>query len=448
MASHVFVRIARRQSPNIPLFPFLHRLHIINTSPYLDFLDVLLSAALKTLELAAIPVDDPHYFSVLSFLECAIDKAPHLSTLLLGPGQIADQILHTSLRNANLERLELLDVGITMTDRLLNDIGSLQYLKTFVFRDNGTSTYCHSPDAVTGESPISSPVSVSKSAYTAHPPSRVASPESTTPQITVSSSFPALLILEFSVNPALIEDLMEKVRPPNLQTFSIEILNKTASQGYAVRYGRVKKSKKTVKSPPDTSAAIEKFLRYSIQRWDNLVSIRIKNNGTAASSLPSDIFVDLLSRPDLDCVEINGMGIELMDTTLKNVQASKVQYLHLPVHRTAPSITLERLRDIAEAFPRLKSFRCRIWDVGRLEVSPPLSHWLEVLTISDGLRQLERRELADIARYLDSMFPKIKTVELSEESRDNDEEWNLIADLLTYFQAVRKDEVQRLEGVM
>ena len=199
-----------------------------------------MSSALKTLELAAIPVDDPHYFSVLSFLDCAIDKAPHLSTLLLGPGRITDQILQASLRNANLERLELLDVGFTMTDRLLQDIGSLQYLKTFVFRDNGTSTYKHSPDVIAGDSPVSSPVSASETTYITHPRDRVAFPESTS-QILVSPLFPALLILEFSGNPIIIEALMEKVSPPKLQTFSIEISKTTTSQGYAVRYGHRKR---------------------------------------------------------------------------------------------------------------------------------------------------------------------------------------------------------------
>ena len=62
------------------------------------------------LELTAIHTSDPCYSSVLSFLECVIDQAPHLSTLILGPGHIQDQTFNLSSSYKNLRRLELLDV--------------------------------------------------------------------------------------------------------------------------------------------------------------------------------------------------------------------------------------------------------------------------------------------------------------------------------------------------
>jgi len=138
---HVLARIARLQDPNKPLFPSLNHLRIADSSNYLDFLDIFLPSALKTIELTAINDDDLHYSSVLSFLESIIDQAPHVSTLILGPGQIQDQILHIISKYKHLQCLELRNVGLSIMDQLLHDLGSLQHLETFILQDNGTSTY-------------------------------------------------------------------------------------------------------------------------------------------------------------------------------------------------------------------------------------------------------------------------------------------------------------------
>jgi hypothetical protein len=281
LASNVFVKIAYRQDANIPLFPSLHCLRIVDTSSSLDFLDVLLSPALTTLELTAIPVDDPHYPSVLSFLESAVDEASNLSTLILGPGRIQDQIIDISLRYKNLRRFELRNTGISITKQLLQDIGSLQHLETFVLRDPfseptifpvmdeaamepkppyilergsslepevvpqhfgwgfGQPKTFSQPDSVEwgiGPSPELEPTVshvMNELAMEPQPPvcfgpSRSPSPKPTslhepTEAIVDSSLFQALRTLDVgSSSSSLIEDLVAKVSPSNLQELSID----------------------------------------------------------------------------------------------------------------------------------------------------------------------------------------------------------------------------------
>jgi hypothetical protein len=188
-------RIARLQDPNKPLFPLLHHLRIVSTSSYLNSLDLLLSSALTTLEVTVIPVDDPCYSSLLSFLECAAHQAPNLSTLILGPGLIPNQILDISSTHKNLKRLELLNVVISITDRFLQDVGSLQHLKTFLLRTNSTSTYTPSPT-----------VSASSDQ-----------------KIVDSALFSALRTCEVDGTIRLIEDLMATVSSSDLQVLSIDM---------------------------------------------------------------------------------------------------------------------------------------------------------------------------------------------------------------------------------
>jgi len=446
----VLARIAQLQDPNKPLFPLLHRLRIVAPSPSLHFLDLLLSSALTTLELTAIPVDDFCYPSVLSFLECATDQAPNLSTLILGPGSISDQVLDISLRHKNLHRLELIEVGISITNQLLQNIGSLQFLETFVLRNNNTSTYTCSP----------------------------ATPASAENPIIESALFPALQTFEVDGTFNLIEDLVTKVSSSKLRILSIDItkylervppipidmgITPQDDDSFGNPFaGRTKKVKTVSTSsrlfqrpplplpPPHpqlSTANIMTLLRSSIQKWPNtLVSVRFKNDSAISFWLPSDVFEELLLRPDMKHLELTGMGIDSMDATLhrlKEVGHSKLEVLHLPVHSTAPSISFARLREIAESCSNLKSLRCRlcIRDPQNIMASSPLSHQLEVLSVSNE-GKLEQHQILGIARYLDSIFPRLKSIKPHDGNYT--EQWRFIYDSVKSYQAVRMDEHQRL----
>jgi hypothetical protein len=143
------------------------------------------------------------------------------------------------------------------------------------------------------------------------------------------------------------------------------------------------------------------------------------------------------------------MGIGSMDSTvrrLREVADSKLEVLHLPVHSTAPGISPARLRDIAEVCVHLKSLRCRfIWEPSDImATSSPLSHQLEVLSVRNEETQLEQCLLLGIARYLDSIFPRLETVKTHNGNGKNTEQWGFISDMLKSHQAVRMDEHRRL----
>jgi hypothetical protein len=438
LAMHLLVRIARLQDPNTPLFPSLNHLRIANASKYLDFLDIFLPSALKTIELTAISDTNPHYSSVLSFLESAIDQAPDISTLIiLGPGQIQDQILHISSKYKHLRCFELHNVGVSITHQLLQDLGSLQHLETFILRDSGTSTYncqwCFLGFCYHGDT-----------------------------EVDAASLFPALRTFEIGASFSLIEALVTKISPSDLQVLSIDFTLplelRTAKQfsphcdPILMTSGRNRKSNASTTFQPLPSASglfsAPALLRRSIQAWGNtLVSITLKNDHIPTFSLPTDLFETLLLCPNMKRLELTGIDFDSTDIKLHRleelVDSSKLEVLHLPVHPTAASIDFIELGQIAEKCPLLKSLRCRL-RILDIPVSVPRSNGLEVLSVSNAEVQLDQRLLFMIARYLDSAFPNLKTIKTHYENGNNAEQWGLISELVkTVCQAVRRDERAR-----
>jgi len=194
--------------------------------------------------------------------------------------------------------------------------------------------------------------------------------------------------------------------------------------------------------PQISNAEVISLIRHSVQRWGNtLVSVNFVNKDTFW--LPLDVFESLLLCPDMEDLGITGMGIDFMDTALHRLKDSKLQTLHLPVHPKVPGISLARFRYIAEACPHLKSFRCRVKHLSNIPVSFPMSHQLQVLSVSNEHAHPEQKRLLDIARYLDSIFPNITSIETHEGSGNNAEQWRFISDLMKLCQAVRTDDEHR-----
>ena len=178
------------------------------------------------------------------------------------------------------------------------------------------------------------------------------------------------------------------------------------------------------------------------------MKVTLRNEHILPTLLPFDIFEDLLLRPDMKCLEITGMGIDFMDSALhrlKEVADSKLEILHLPVHSTASGISLARLRHIAEACPHLKSFSCRFKHLSNIPVSSPMSHQLKELSVTNEQAHTDQKRLLDIARYLDSTFPYLKSIKTQDGNGNgnNAEQWRSIFDLVELCQNVRMDEGTR-----
>jgi len=492
---------------------------------------------------------------VLSFLECAVHQAPHLSTLILGPGIILNQILDISSRYKNLRCLELVDVEISITDQLLRDIGSLQHLEDFRVQVDGASSYKlssviptsiaeqplekqqskstepkeqisrevvspfstpstsdhstvgksrkkqqskatepkqNSWDFIFSQPAIPSPTEATEpisgepfcdpnSITTIRSPSpsewsRCPSPEPTAhheatettiidipsnldsaPQFVDSQLFPVLQTLRISGRFSLIENLVAAISSSTLRELFIVFSkplgltkNSKTTKGTPKETNRSKvcssSSQLGQQSPVQTPSSKEtNLIRHSIQKWTNsLVKVTLRNEHLPPTfSLPFDVFEALLLRPDMKHLEISGMGIDFMDNTLhrlKEVADSKLEILHLPVHSTAPGISLARLRYIAEACPHLQSFCCRFKHLSNIPISPPLSHQLKELSVANERAHPEKQRSLDIARYLDSIFPYLRSIETHDGNGNNAEQWRFIFDLVKLCQSVRMDE--------
>jgi len=499
---HVLARIAQLQDPNKQLFSHLRRLRIIKGSLSLNFLHLFLSSALTTVELTAIPVDDPCYSSVLSFLECATYQAPNLSTLILGPGLIPGQLVDISLRYKNLRCLKLLDVGISITDQLLQGIGSLQHLEHFYFQESGASTYKRSiipaaaeharvPEQVPEDPTPILPEDIAEEGMTyARSPSPSEWSQCSTPEPTTSPKnerteaiiveslpipdaatqtidsplFPVLQSLVIFCDLSLIEDLVAKISSSDLRMLVINFTKliqaseenlRKATKGPKMKMkGLVKPVSSSLQLqqqvlPQISTAEITTLMRSSVTKWVNTLEVVTFSNAHIPTtfSLPSDVFQDLLLRPDMKHIEITGMGIDSIDGTLnrlKEVSDPKLKDLHLPIHSTAPTISPARLRSIAEAYPRLKSFRCRFKHLSNIPVSPqPMSHPLEVLSVTNEQAHPEQQRSFDIARYLDSMFPNLKSILTHDGDGNNPEQWGFIFDLVKLCQTARMNDEDR-----
>jgi len=134
----VFLRLAQLQIPGHPLFPSLKRLRVIDANSSLDYLPLFLSPSLQILEVFGVPED--RRASFLSFITTAVDSAPHLVALFLGPGRIMRDALKMCLKFTRLKRLELANATASLDFQLLRDIGYLERL-THLLIDNGFATY-------------------------------------------------------------------------------------------------------------------------------------------------------------------------------------------------------------------------------------------------------------------------------------------------------------------
>jgi len=158
---------------------------------------------------------------------------------------------------------------------------------------------------------------------------------------------------------------------------------------------------------------------------------------------------NLLCLPKLEHLDLSRMpslSIESGFDYLSKGSTTKLKTLFLPDDATAPGISLSRLRVLAEACPDLVSLRCKLKHLSNIPAPRdlpliPFSHTLETLLIGNAEAHPDPQRVLDIARYLDFLFPHLKTIETI--SGQNEAQWMSILSVVKVCQAVRLDERER-----
>ena len=133
-----FLRLALSQEPEVPFFPSLSELVIVDADASLPYLELLVSPSLTSLEVQFIP--HAYHPTIFSFLITLAQKGPLLRTFSFSPGQFSSNSLHTILQQfTHLCHLDLRDLS-EMTFHFFKILGSLPMLESLVL-DVRSSSY-------------------------------------------------------------------------------------------------------------------------------------------------------------------------------------------------------------------------------------------------------------------------------------------------------------------
>ena len=172
-------------------------------------------------------------------------------------------------------------------------------------------------------------------------------------------------------------------------------------------------------------------------------------------TLPEDVFRTMLLLPAIESLEVKGWVQDSVEDVLSTAKPiPNLKSLLLPLGGPNSGISLPTLRHVAKTCPKLESFKCYIDSRSPIpEYSIPtnvgLSHGLRILSVgssfplqvpaSPGAKQLELDYL--IARHLYLLFPKLETINTSEEH--DAELWATVDKFVKMFQTARMDDLNR-----
>ena len=165
-------------------------------------------------------------------------------------------------------------------------------------------------------------------------------------------------------------------------------------------------------------------------------------------TLPEEVFRTMLLLPAIESLEVKGWILNSVEGVLSAAERiPNLKRLLLPLGEPNPGISLPTLRHVAKTFPKLESFQCNIDPLSPVpEYSIPtdlgLSHGLRTLSVGSSfplpvVKQLDYL----IARHLYLLFPKLETINTSEEH--NAELWVNVDKFVKMFQTARMDDLNR-----
>ena len=213
----VFIRIARLLRPDMPLLPYLSDLVIVDADLSINYLDLLLTPSLKSLNASCIPDAQQSTFS--SFLTAIEQEVPPalLQTLILGPGLFLPSSLQTISQFHSLLHLELKHEGSKLPSAFFDNIGSLAMLKTFILDARYVS------DTMTGDEPTVPPPFPSD-IFPNYNTANGIRDEHGSADIRHSKTFNQLEILHVTGWLPLLEDLIHRVTSTKLEDVSVTFI--------------------------------------------------------------------------------------------------------------------------------------------------------------------------------------------------------------------------------
>jgi len=246
---------------------------------------------------------------------------------------------------------------------------------------------------------------------------------------TLHPTFPKLLNLIVHGSAEMMQDMIELITSASVVLLCLDMV--------------------PVLSLPSSSIATSPSSRYvgtvdsALGRWPStLAHVTLSGLPGVASKLPDEIGRALVRLPNLEHLEVNGWDVacNIADYFVCDTGASKLKVFHLPDDANATSIPLSKLQTIAGACPNLRSLRCLL-DIPTHSVPAhiPFTHLLETLVVGDSQPCLDPEAVLEVARYIDNIFPKLKTIKPPEGIAQNADQWKYIDKLVKFRQSGRRE---------
>jgi len=297
------------------------------------------------------------------------------------------------------------------------------------------------PEPIVSPAPPKSPIQLEVSPCLPCPDITSSSPD-TTEIVASGNSFCSLKALMIRGSHSLVEELVSMISSRTLQTMSITF----SAHDSALPLPHSAEKVATIISSLAQVRWRNTLSTLSVMRFTCDSAFCLSNH---SGSLSSASFKHMLCMPKLEHLDLSGIHLLSVESDLDRLSKgiTKLKTLFLPDDATAPGISLARLRVLAEACPDLVSLRCKLKHLSNIPAPRdlpliPFSHTLETLLIGNAEAHPDPQRVLDIARYLDFLFPHLKTIETI--SGQNEAQWMSIFSVVKVCQAVRLDERERL----
>jgi len=387
IAKHVYFRIGqlRSSSTTTPLLPFLRHLHCPSTVRD-GFLNsgilLLLSPSLQTLHFEKIsPIEETLCGTMLDIL---ISNGAQIEKIILdGKGLSGSDTLRMATRFEHLNWLELSGMRDAMSLEIVEAIGSLPGLTKLVLDVTGSRM-----------EPLVHDIGLK-----------------------VLNSLKIIAPVPF------IQTLLSRIAATQLETFAAVV-------------------------PSIPPADKKEFLTMVVDRWnDTLRRIELVHQYSSLDNTVEHLHIDalapLIPLQKLTHLKLEGYTMELTDENILSMARAwpEIDTLSLPfINPNRPRPTISSLRFLADHCPNLRHLTIPL-NTGDLPlfVSTGVPHTpihdLNTLTIASDDDFLDLGDLVHIARHVDYLFPKLKSLS-PYERRDGG--WTK---MIRMYQTIRQDAV-------
>lgn len=195
----------------------------------------------------------------------------------------------------------------------------------------------------------------------------------------------------------------------------------------------------------------KEFLTGVVDRWKNtlrrMALAHQQIEETPVEHLHIDIFIPLVPLRKLTYLRLEGYAMELTDENISDMAIAwpEIDTLILPfISAIHPRPTITSLRILARRCPKLRFLVIPL----NTELLPPFistgvpytpTHELQNLSIASADDPWDLRDLLHVARHIDYLFPKLKSL-IPYEGHDV-ERWVQVHDMIQMYQAVRREAI-------